>query len=202
MKVLYATLAVIVADQVTKFLVRGIRIPLFGIDIAGMPLYSSREIFGNLLRITYVKNPGTAFGIGPTFTQLFAVFSLVASIAILVYLYKVRGQGTGVRLSFALILGGAVGNMIDRVFCGPIFDGTALFRGRVVDFIDVNIFHLPFVFNIADAAITIGVILLVFYQRRVMEEPADLRIAGGGEMGNGSATGEESNSASREDNAI
>ncbi len=192
MKVLYATFSIIIADQFTKLLVRGIQIPPLGIDVPGMVLYSSREVLGHVLRITYVKNPGTAFGIGPAFTEIFALFSLLASIAIFIYLYSVRGQSAGIRFSFAVILGGAVGNMIDRVFMGPIFDGTALFQGRVVDFIDVNLFHLPFVFNIADAAITIGVVLLILFQGTRIGEPAQPEIAGGGEIGNGTETGEAS----------
>ncbi len=180
MKVLYATLAVVIADQTTKLLVRGLQIPLLGIDFSGMPLYSTREILGNMIRLTYVRNPGTAFGLGPDYTRYFAVFSLVASIAIFIYMFRIREQGLGIRLSFALILGGAIGNMIDRVFFGPIFDGTALFSGRVVDFIEMDLFHLPFVFNIADASVTVGVIMLIFFQRKLILKRPDLEIAGGG----------------------
>jgi signal peptidase II len=197
LKVLYATFSIVIADQLTKLLVRGIRIPVLGIDLPGMMLYSSREVLGHALRLTYIKNPGTAFGIGPAFTEIFAVFSLLASVAIFVYLYSVRGQGAGIRFSFAIILGGAVGNMLDRVFVGPIFDGTALFQGRVVDFIDVNLFHLPFVFNIADAAITIGVVLLILFQGTRIGEAARPEIAGGGEIGDGAETGETSDRPDR-----
>ena len=180
MKVLYATLAVVIADQTTKLLVRGVQIPFLGIDISGMQLYSTHKILGNLIGLTYVRNPGTAFGLGPDYTKYFAVFSLIASIVIFIYMFRIREQGLGIRLSFALILGGAIGNMIDRVFFGPIFDGTALFSGRVVDFIEMDLFHLPFVFNIADASVTVGVIMLIFFQRRLILKQPDLKIAGGG----------------------
>lgn len=179
MKVLYATFTVVTADQVTKLLVRGIQIPFLGIYVEGLPLYSSKDILGNLVQLTYVKNAGTAFGVGPGFTEVFAVFSLLAAAAIFIYLYMIRDQGLGIRLSFALILGGAIGNMLDRVFFGPILDGTGLFQGRVVDFIDVNLFHLPFVFNIADASVTAGVIMLLVFQRRLMGEEPELEVAGG-----------------------
>ncbi len=202
MKVLYATVSVILADQLTKLFVRGTRIPFLGIDLPGMTLYSSREILGKALRITYVRNPGTAFGLGPSFTELFAIFSLIASIAIFAYLYKVRGQGVGIRLSFALILGGAVGNMIDRVFFGPIFEGTRLFQGRVVDFIDVSLFHLPFVFNIADAAITIGVVMLIFFQGSMAGRREELEMAGGGGIGNERGNGEEANTGNRPNGSV
>jgi signal peptidase II len=201
LKVLYATVSVVIADQLTKLFVRGIQIPFLGIDVPGMTLYSSREILGRILRITYVRNPGTAFGLGESFTELFAIFSLIASIAIFAYLYKVRGQGMGIRLSFGLILGGAVGNMLDRVFFGPIFEGTPLFQGRVVDFIDVSLFHLPFVFNIADAAITIGVVMLIFFQTNMSGRREEVEIAGGGGIGNERENGEEAKTGSRPNGA-
>ncbi len=201
MKVLYATSVIVIADQMTKMLVRGIRIPFMGINIAGMPLYSSREIFGNLLKLTYVKNAGTAFGLGPGFTEVFAVFSLLASAAIFAYLYMIRDQGLGIRLSFALILGGAIGNMLDRVFIGPIFDGAGLFSGRVIDFIDINFFHLPFVFNIADASVTIGVVMLVFFQRRLVAGSPELEMAGSGETGLGAEKGKTTDEEDRSNTA-
>lgn len=197
LKVLYATFSIVIADQVTKLLVRGIQIPFLGINIAGMSLYSSREILGNLIQVTYVKNAGTAFGLGPGFTEVFAVFSLLATIAIFTYLYYIRDQGLGIRLSFALILGGAIGNMLDRVILGPIFDGAGLFQGRVIDFIDVNLFHLPFVFNIADAAVTVGVLMLLVFQRRLMGEQPELEVAGGGESGVGVQKGEATDAEER-----
>ncbi len=190
LKVLYVTFTIVIADQLTKLLVRGFRVPFLGVDIAGMSLYSSREILGNLVRVTYVKNAGTAFGLGPGFTEIFAVFSLLATIAIFMYLYMIRDQGLGMRLSFALILGGAIGNMLDRVFLGQIFDGTGLFRGTVVDFIDINLFHLPFVFNIADAAVTVGVLMLLVFQRKLMNERAEVGAAGGDVPGAGMKGGE------------
>lgn len=179
MKVLYVTLSVVVADQVTKLLVRGVHIPLIGVDVTGIPLYSSKSIIGNFLRITYIENPGMAFGIDFGWKSFFAIFSIIASIAILLYLYKVRQESRVVRFSLALILGGAIGNLIDRVFYGPLFDGTGFFHGRVIDFIDfdffnVNIFGYNFsrfpVFNVADAAVTIGVIMLLLFHRRTADE--------------------------------
>jgi signal peptidase II len=184
LKVLYVTLSVVIADQVTKLLVRGVQIPFLGINIAGMPLYSSTPIIGNFLRLTYIENPGMAFEIDFGWKSFFAIFSIIASIAILLYLYKVRQESRVVRFSLALILGGAIGNLIDRVFYGPLFDGTSFFHGRVVDFIDfdffkVSIFGYNFsrfpVFNIADASVTIGVIMLLIFHRRTVEEPQILK---------------------------
>ncbi|MFZ1083285.1 MAG: signal peptidase II [Candidatus Kryptoniota bacterium] len=178
MKVLYVTLSVVIADQVTKLFVRGCQIPFLGINIVGMPLYSSRSIIGNFLRFTYIENPGMAFGIDFGWKSFFAIFSIVASIAIFLYLYKVRQESRIIRFSLALILGGAIGNLIDRVFYGPLFDGMPLFHGRVVDFIDFDFFNISFsgynfsrfpVFNLADASVTIGVVMLLIFHRKTME---------------------------------
>jgi signal peptidase II len=179
LKVLYVTFSVVVVDQLTKLFIRGFQIPFLGIKVVGMPLYSSKPIIGNFLRFTYIENPGMAFGIDFGWKSFFALFSIVASIAIFLYLYKVRQESRIVRFSLALILGGAIGNLIDRVFYGPLFDGTPLFHGSVVDFIDfdffnVNIFGYNFsrfpVFNIADASVTIGVVLLLVFQRKTVEQ--------------------------------
>ncbi len=206
MKVLFVTLSVVVADQVTKLLIRGISIPVLGVNFTGMPLYSSRQIIGNFLRFTYIENPGMAFGIDFGWKSFFAIFSIVASVAIFLYLYKVRSESKVVRFSLALILGGAIGNLIDRVFYGPIFDGTAFFHGRVVDFIDFNFFNFSLfgynfsrfpVFNIADASVTIGVIMLLVFHRRTVEQ-TDLQVAVDGETGGGTSVPEDPSSAGRE----
>ncbi|HUI30025.1 MAG TPA: signal peptidase II [Candidatus Acidoferrales bacterium] len=179
LKVLYVSLSVVIADQITKLLVRGVQIPFLGINITGMPLYSSKSIIGDFLRFTYIENPGMAFGIDFGWKSFFAIFSIVASIAIFFYLYKVRQESKIVRFSLAMILGGAVGNLIDRVFYGPLFDGTSLFHGRVIDFIDFDFFNVSVfgynfsrfpVFNIADASVTIGVIMLLIFHKRTIEE--------------------------------
>jgi signal peptidase II len=103
----------------------------------------------------------------------------VASVAIIAYLYRVRNAPLGFRLSLALILGGAVGNLIDRMFYGMFFGYGSLFGGRVVDFVDVDFFNITlfghhltrfWVFNVADASVTIGVILLLLFHRVVVSE--------------------------------
>ena len=192
MKVLYVTLSVVVADQVTKLLVRGIEIPFLGINITGIPLYSSKSVIGDFLRFTYIENPGMAFGIDFGWKSFFAIFSIIASVAIFLYLYKVRQESRVVRFSLALILGGAIGNLIDRVFYGPLFDGTALFHGRVIDFIDFDFFNISIfgynfsrfpVFNIADASVTVGVIILLVFHKRTMEESQPI-LVGAEKIGN------------------
>src|SRR5436190_15680028 len=102
-------------------MVKGVSIPGLGISLKGIPLGSSRPIFGDFLRLTYIENPGMAFGIDIGGKLLFSVFSIIASAGILLYLYKARNENLLFRVSLALIFGGAVGNLIDRVFYGVLF---------------------------------------------------------------------------------
>ena len=79
------------------------------------------------------------------------------------------------RFSLALILGGAIGNLIDRLFYGIIYGYEKLFYGSVVDFLDVDFFHFTLfgktfdrwpIFNVADAAVTIGILILLIFHTR------------------------------------
>jgi signal peptidase II len=157
MKSKYAWVAAIVAgvialDQYTKQLV-----------VHRFTLHESITIIPGFFNLTYVRNRGAAFGIladaqGAWRTAFFVLISLVALVALLFLIRK-----TGERLAlvaYALISGGAVGNLIDR-----------LRFGEVVDFVEwyYRSFHWP-AFNVADSAITIGVGLLLiemlFFQAR------------------------------------
>jgi signal peptidase II len=178
-RVLLVSLIIVLADQVTKFLVKGLDAPALGLSWTGMAYASSRPVLGDFVRLTYIENPGMAFGIDVGGKLFFSLFSVVASVAIVAYLYAARGERFGFRFSLALILGGAVGNLIDRVFYGVIFHEAPLFYGRVVDFIDVDFFDVNLfgyqisrwpVFNIADAAVTCGVVLLLFFHRSLASE--------------------------------
>lgn len=179
MRVLVLSGLIILCDQITKLLVKGIHLPFLDLSIKGMQYGATKQIFGDFFRLTYIENPGMAFGIDVGGKLFFSVFSIIASIAILLFLYHARNEPLGFRLSLAMILGGAVGNLIDRVFYGVIFDEAPLFYGRVVDFFDVDFFDINLwgyhlsrwpVFNIADASVTIGVLLLLFFHRRRADE--------------------------------
>jgi len=170
-KILSLTAAIVLLDQATKVAVRGFS--LFGLDYQGMMLYESRELFGDAVRITFVENPGMAFGLNFDMPLVLSLFSLAASIFLLRILWKTRNDGmTGLRLALALILAGAVGNLIDRSFYGVAYGYASLFHGRVVDFIDVDLPDISvfgreikrfWVFNVADSAVSIGVVLLFFF---------------------------------------
>ena len=176
MRVLYATLFVVIADQISKFWIKGIHIPFLNIKHEGMDIGQKIPVIGDFFRITFIENPGLAFGIDidSTIKLWISLFSLIASIGLIIYLYVVRKENFGLRLALALILGGAIGNFIDRAFYGIIYDYAPLFYGKVVDFLDFDFFNLTFfgksydrfaIFNVADSAVTIGIFLLLFLYR-------------------------------------
>lgn len=174
MRVLILSAAILLIDQATKLLVKGFDFPALGLSWKGMPYGLSHQVLGDFVRLTYIENPGMAFGIDIGGKFFFSLFSIVASIAIVVYLYSVRRGPLGFRIALAMILGGAVGNLIDRVFYGLLFGYAPLFHGRVVDFFDVDFFDFTLfgyhmsrwaVFNVADACVTVGVILLLLFHR-------------------------------------
>jgi signal peptidase II len=154
MWVLVFTLLVVVLDQMTKLAVK-----------ARFYRGESIEIFGDTLRFTYIENPGMAFGIRFGSPLFFTVFATLASAIILIYLYRMRRERFQSRFSLALILGGAIGNLIDRFA-----------YGKVIDFIDVGVESTRWpVFNIADSAVTVGMIILVslvLFEREKNETPA------------------------------
>jgi signal peptidase II len=173
-RVLILSFIIVFGDQVAKLFVKGASFPSLGISLTGVPYGSSRPLLGNFLRLTYIENPGMAFGIDIGGKLFFSLFSIVASAAIVAYLYHARKESLGFRFSLAMILGGALGNLIDRVFYGVIFGDAPMFYGKVVDFLDMNFFDINIfgyqltrwpVFNIADAAVTLGVLLLLFFHR-------------------------------------
>lgn len=181
MKVFYLTFFIVLLDQVTKLLVKGIKIPALGIEIKGMQLYDSFNVIGDFFRITYIENPGMAFGIdfGEAAKFYLTLFSLIASIAITIYLIKNKNESLTLRIPLAMILGGAIGNLIDRMFYGLIYNEAPLFYGKVVDFLDFDFFNISLfgytydrwpIFNIADLAVSIGVISLLIFHREKKEE--------------------------------
>lgn len=184
-KLLTLSLVLVIVDQATKLAVRGFN--LFGIDYKGMRLHESISVLGEFLRFTFVENPGMAFGLRLGAPQLLGLFSIGAA-AFLVYLLRqsYSGKIEGFHISLAMILGGAVGNLIDRVFYGIFYGYGSLFEGKVVDFIDVDIpdisifgFTLDrfYVFNVADSAVSVGIVLLLFLYPRHQRKEAEKKAA-------------------------
>jgi len=176
LRVLYLTAFLFIADQISKLFVKGFKIPFLGLDITGMNYGQSIDVVGTFFKITFVENPGMAFGIsvGDGSKLLLSLFSLIASIGIFYYLYKSRNDRIVIRIALALILAGALGNLIDRTFYGVVYGYAPLFYGKVVDFLnfefwDFTIFGHTYerwpIFNIADSSVTIGVLLLIIFHR-------------------------------------
>jgi signal peptidase II len=176
MRLLWIAAGVVVVDQAAKMVVR---------HTMAMPPYRSIGLLGDWLKLTFTENPGMAFGItfGPA--GLVTAFSIIATLLIVVYLYRVRKGYAPYRASLALILGGAVGNIIDRMFYGLVFGYGNFFQGRVVDFIHVDLWSgyvpdvVPFIggnymalfpiWNVADMAIVVGVIGILVFQKKFHE---------------------------------
>lgn len=182
MKVLYFSFFVVLADQITKLLVKGFSIPFFNFNYDGMYIGQVIPVIGDFFRLTFIENPGMAFGYDPgsALKLWVTLFSLAASIGLVVYIYFIREKSLSLRIAIALILGGAVGNLIDRMFYGVIFDYAPLFYGKVVDFLDFDFFNFTLfgksydrwpIFNLADAAVSTGVIILIlFYKKHQNDE--------------------------------
>lgn len=170
-----AAILLIIFDQSTKLAVKGFN--LFGWQHQGMYYGESIPIWGTFLQLTYIENPGMAFGIEFGWGKIFlSLFSIFASIALGYYLYKITFAHKAVRIGISLVFAGAVGNLIDRVFYGVFYGTQPLFYGHVVDFIqvdipDINIMgvnytHFP-IFNIADSCVTCGIILLILFHNKL-----------------------------------
>jgi signal peptidase II len=128
---------VVLVDRLTKIVVER----RYGVG------YGPREVIDHILFLTVTRNRGAAFGLFQNFTLGFLLVSIAVMIGILFYYGRLRRRDWTGRLGLALIFGGAISNAYDRGI-----------RGSVIDFIQVP--HWP-VFNVADSAITVGVVLLV-----------------------------------------
>ena len=191
MRVLYFSVLIIIVDQVSKFFVKGINIPFLGITINGMRQGSSISIIDNFFRLTYIENPGMAFGMEIGSKPMRSIFTIFASLLIVYFIYKNRTEIFYLRFSLALILGGAVGNLIDRIFYGVIYGTDKILSGNVVDFFQLNIPDLKIfgktfyswpIFNVADIAITAGFLMIIFGYRKIFNKkevevqlPSDLQ---------------------------
>jgi signal peptidase II len=181
LRILFVTFFVVIADQLSKLYIKGISIPSLHINLHGMSYAEKIDLIGSFLRITFVENPGMAFGIdlGISSKLFLSLFSIAASIGILYYLYRVRNDGLVLKLSLALILGGAVGNLIDRIFYGVIYGYAPLFYGKVVDFVDVDFFNINLfgysydrwpIFNVADMSVSVGVVILLLFSNKFSKQ--------------------------------
>jgi signal peptidase II len=161
------TLLILIADHVAKWIVRAKLYPR-----------ESLEIIPGYLRLSYLHNSGVAFGLFDDVESVWkpyilAGMAIVAVAVIVIYGLRASQSRKLLQLALAITLGGILGNFIDRIF-----------RGYVIDFIEFHIkevFHWP-TFNIADSAITVGIVLLLIDAiRNPALEEAKLPAAGGGQ---------------------
>ena len=138
----------IILDQATKTYVRN-----------NLPLGVKNEVIPDFFYFTHVENTGAAFGILKNGRYFFIVLTIIASLIIIYLLLKSKNRVYSLALSF--ILGGAIGNLIDRIVVGS-----------VVDFLEFHFWSYRFpVFNVADTFVTIGTILLAYYLIFIYKEP-------------------------------
>lgn len=134
----FIALCVIMADHAAKWLVS-----------TYMNIGQEIPLIPGVLGLASIRNRGAAFGILQGQTLFFIIATTVVLIGIMLYLPKARRESTILAYGLALILGGALGNFIDRVL-----------KGEVVDMIQVHFFNFP-IFNVADSFLCIGVILVI-----------------------------------------
>lgn len=183
------SLLVIAIDQIVKLAVH------FNMQLGTK---GQIHIFGDWFKLHYLTNPGMAFGMEIGFVEngklVLTVFRLAAMFAIgyyLYYLYK-KESPTGLLVCIAMILGGAIGNLIDSIFYGVYLDNapfdapTPWFYGQVVDMFYIDIWEgrvaewVPIfggdymalwpVFNVADASIFLGITFILIFQKRFFHE--------------------------------
>lgn len=127
---------IVFLDQLTKYIIKH-----------NFQLNQSIPVIKNILHLTYVTNTGSAFGLFRGLNWFFVLFSVIVIISIFYYLEKIVKNEKLLQFAVGLLLGGTIGNLIDRIA-----------YGYVIDFIDLRLWP---VFNIADSSVTIGVIALV-----------------------------------------
>jgi signal peptidase II len=157
MQIILVVFLIIALDQAAKIWAKANLEP-----IGQIPL------LGDWLKFTFTENTGIAFGIELGGQTVVTALSIVATIGISLYLYSLRRDNIYYKLAFACILGGAIGNLIDRAI-----------HGRVVDFIHFDLYHgyifgkyylsLWPIFNIADIAISTGVGIMFVWYKQIFE---------------------------------
>jgi signal peptidase II len=155
---------VVVIDQITKI-----------IAVDKLLGNGSFEFIPGVLHFTYVENDGMALGLLDNARWVFMVVSTVAILGLIAYMIFKRPENKFASVAMALIIGGGIGNMIDRFFYNGVLPGTV--GEKVVrDFIDVRMFGdlWPWVFNFADSCVCVGgAILFVWALASIIKESAD-----------------------------
>ena len=133
-------IGVVGLDQLTKWL-----------TVVNLDLHETFPLWQDVFHFTHERNTGMAFGMLKDHRWVFMVFSTVAIVALLVYLFRFRPESRWMQVSMAFIVGGGIGNMIDRILLG-----------YVVDFFDFRLINFA-VFNVADSFVCIGAGMMILY---------------------------------------
>lgn len=139
--ILIAIIAGVVGlDQLTKWL-----------TVVNLDEWESFPLWKDVFHFTYVKNTGMAFGMLKDHRWVFMVFSTIAILGLAIYLFRFRPASRWMQVSMAFIIGGGIGNMIDRIILG-----------YVIDFFDFRLINFA-VFNVADSFVCIGAGMMIAY---------------------------------------
>lgn len=152
----------IALDQLTKWLA-----------VVYLDLHESIPLWDGVFHFTYERNPGAAWGILKDDRWVFMLFSTLAIIGISIYLFGFCKQSKWIKIPLAMIIGGGIGNMIDRVLLG-----------YVIDFLDFTLIDFP-VFNVADSFVTVGAfwligVMLIDMLKELKQEQAKKKAAANG----------------------
>jgi len=147
---------IIVLDQFSKFIVRYY-----------LPRDEIIRLFdGDLIWLVFITNPGLAFGIRIIHPVILTVIAFIAAAGLGIFLFRTSSVPYRQGIPFALVMGGAIGNMIDRLIIGEVVDFIS------VDMPDFIMSRWP-VFNVADSAVSIGVACLIFFALFIRDRKTD-----------------------------
>lgn len=146
-----STLLIVILDQITKYLV-----------VQTMNLYDEFSVIRGFFKIVYVRNPGAGLGILSNARWVFISFTFIIIFLAIILLVKNYFKNSLANTALIFILGGGIGNMIDR-----------LAFGEVVDFFQFQIKYLDFIFNVADIFVTFGTVLFVIYYLFIYNKKTD-----------------------------
>lgn len=155
---------VVILDQLTKHWIRL------------SPSWHQAEIIPGWLSFNYTQNPGMALGMRWAPTEVISVIAILATLGIFSYVLYNRHQASNSYLfCMGLVLGGAIGNIIDRLIMGYLGSYGGVLEGHVVDFIHFDLVIngypvFPYIFNVADIAISTAIIAMIIFHKKVMPQ--------------------------------
>jgi len=164
---------VLILDQITKHMVRT------------TPELHRMDLIEGWLAFNFTKNPGMAMGMDWLSTPTISIIAITATIGIIGYIvYTLNRANYGYLVCMGLIIGGALGNIYDRIFMGIVGGYGGILDGHVVDFIHFNLTIgdwavFPYIFNVADIAITTSIIILLLFHKWIMPTEEEERLSDG-----------------------